>query len=143
MSDTSSEALYLDNLEISHPRDILDLETPIKTPKQSTFDNEIDFHNSLWQQFNDQTSADQFIEGEEQSVDSVQNDDYIVTSLDDFQPMEKEDNQHLAYGLDNWTHYQNEDSIFATNPTDIMFESPTHQMSESDYQSLSRLSNNC
>lgn len=160
ISESSSEALYLDNLEITDARDILDLETPIKTDKDSQYDNDIDFHDSLWQQFNGQSaeqSADQTSgqpsgqscepfasreQSDQQEIDSTQTEDYIVTCLDDLQPIDREgqQSQQLAYSLDEWQDYQSLDhsqpSIFNANATDIVFDG-SQPIPESDFPTFS------
>ena len=149
MSETSSEALYLDNLEITDARDILDLETPIKIDKHNDYDNDFDFHDTLWQQFNgqssDQTSeqttgqsCEAYVNGQEscqQNLDLSQTEEYIVTCLDDLQPIDRE-SQQLAYSIGEWPNYNNQQSIFNSNTTDIVFDG-SQNISESDYQTFS------
>ncbi|CAG2111326.1 unnamed protein product, partial [Medioppia subpectinata] len=139
MSDASSEAIYLDNLEISDARDILDLETPIKTSKEIIIPN----NETVWP-LNTHNISDNILDESQQNADSTQSDEYIVTSLDDLQPIDKEDNQQIACNLDDWTHIQNNDSIFNTNITqEVVFETSAQPMMISEYHMYSQELDNC
>jgi hypothetical protein len=138
-NDISSDTLYFDNFEITHPRDILDLETPIKPSKQNVYENEINFHHSIYQ-FNGHNSGNNYFEGQEQSADST--DEYIVTSLDDFQRVIK-DNEQLSYNVDNWADYQNDDMILSANTADLILQENNETVPNSECLRFSQVSNNC
>lgn len=100
-TDTTTSSVCFDNFEITHPRDILALETPIKSSRVPSYQCEFASSDDMTIQQSVLQLNGQVYYYNSNDTNTDSNDEYLVTSLDDITNEEKEyqrnQNQHANY----------------------------------------------